>query len=108
MDLMKEAHRCEIEEKEEQIDQLNEKMDILNARLLGIRQEHGLITAEDDYSSKEGFAELQREYGAFRRFFDAQWKQAKKSIRKKAIWSGIAVAKDKSDSDKSTKSADDK
>ncbi len=107
MEQMKEAHRSAIEAKQEQIEQLNEKIDLLNARLLGIRQKHGLISAEDDFSSKEGFAELEREYAAFRRFFDVQWKQAKKRIRKKMLWSSGVTAEDKSKSDMSTNGSDD-
>jgi len=82
-----EQHRRLMEEKQAQMDAIEEKLTFTAAQLHGIRQEHGLITAEDDYSSKERFAELEREYAAFGKFFDGQWKSAKRSIRKRSLWS---------------------
>lgn len=86
MEQMKEAHHRALEEKQEQMMQLEEEMSFVQAQLHGLRQKDGLMTAEDDYSSKERFAELEKEYAAFRRFFDDQWKQTKKKIRKKTLW----------------------
>ena len=44
------------------------------------------LTDMEDMSSKEGFLELEAEYKAFKRYFDSQWKKAKKEIRKKELW----------------------
>ena len=74
-------------EKQEAIDHLKDDMTFLQAQLHGLRQKNGLITNADDFSSKEQFHELEKEYEAFRRFFDDQWKHTKKAIRKKTLWS---------------------
>lgn len=36
--------------------------------------------------TKEAFAELEKEYEAFRRFYEHQWKLTKKQIRKEQLW----------------------
>lgn len=77
-----EAHAQAIAEKQRQFDEIEEKLFYTAAQLHGLRQEHGLITDEDDFSSKERFAELEREYSAFQKFFSQQWKTTKKKIRK--------------------------
>ena len=38
------------------------------------------------FLSKEAFARLEAEYAAYTRFFEQQWKQAKKQIRKDLLW----------------------
>ena len=82
-----------MEEKQRQIEEVEEKLTVASARLLGIRQEHGLITPEDDFRSKERFEELEQEYAAFQKFFSEQSKSAKKQIRKQSLWSKFVERK---------------
>lgn len=89
MQQMKETHRRLMDEKQRQIEEIEEKLTVTSARLLGVRQEHGLITPDDDFTSKERFLELEQEYAAFQKFFAGQWKSAKKQIRKQSLWSKL-------------------
>ena len=82
----REAHNRAMEKKQEQMDALEDQLTFVRAQLHGLRKKNGLIAEEDDYSSREMFAELEKEYAAFRRFFEGQWKQTKKNIRKNTIW----------------------
>ena len=56
------------------------------AQLHGLREQYGLTTDEEDYTNKERFLELEQEYAAFKKFFEKEWGQTKKSIRKKILW----------------------
>ena len=53
------------------------------AQLHGLREQYGLTTDEEDYTSKERFLELEQEYASFQAFFEKQWGQTKKSIRRR-------------------------
>ena len=55
------------------------------AQLRGIRYQQGLMTPDDDYSSKELLLQLEKERAAFDKMFASQWKKAKKTIRKRAF-----------------------
>lgn len=41
---------------------------------------------DEQCRTREGFAELEKEYEAFRRFYERQWKLTKKQIRKEQLW----------------------
>ena len=43
------------------------------------------VMEDNDFTSKEGFALLEAEYYAFKRFYDAQWKLAKARIRREKL-----------------------
>jgi len=64
---------------------LAEKYHLLSARSHAKQAKDGVSDMEDMFS-KESFSELEAEYKAFKRYFDAQWKKAKKDIRKKELW----------------------
>ena len=40
---------------------------------------------DEAFYTKESFAQLEAEYDAFRRFFQKQWKIARKQIRKEQL-----------------------
>ena len=42
--------------------------------------------AMEDCSSREAFEALEAQYKAFGRFYDRQWKLARKKIRKDTLW----------------------
>lgn len=54
-------------------------------QLRGLRLEHGLDVGED-YTTKEKFNELEKEYEAFLKYFKNQWKLTKKQIRMSLLW----------------------
>ena len=80
---------AELEEKSQALDRAKAENDeariFAQAQLHGLREQHGLISPEEDYTSKERFLELEKEYEAFQKFFEKQWGQTKKSIRKKIL-----------------------
>lgn len=68
--------------------QLAEQYHLQAARLHALQQQKRLPPspdAEEDFTSKEGFALLEAEYSAFKRFYDAQWKLAKARIRREKL-----------------------
>lgn len=65
---------------------LVEKNRFLSAELNAIRYRNGLLKPCDDYTSKERFEELEREFLAFNDFFKKQWQKTKKQIRKLILW----------------------
>jgi len=78
--------REEVGKLREDRDKNNEERLSYLAQLHGLRQKHGLITKEDDFSSKERFNELEQEYAAFVQLFKKQWNITKKKIRKDILW----------------------
>ena len=58
---------------------------LVEAQLHGLRQRYGLIPPEEDYTSKEFFMELEREFDAFEEFLQTQWRSTKKRIRKEIL-----------------------
>lgn len=65
---------------------LAEQYRLLNARNHALAERQGNPLSEEPHYTKESFAELEAEYEAFKRFFDRQWKIAKKQIRKEQLW----------------------
>lgn len=76
------SRSAELEEEHERI--LSERT-LMQAQLHGLRQQHGLITDEEDFTSKERFMELEAEFKAFEQLFETQWKYTKKRIRKEIL-----------------------
>jgi hypothetical protein len=64
---------------------LSEEKKICEARLKGVREQFGLMTDADDFTERETFCELETEFAAFKRFYNRQWKQTKKKIRKSIL-----------------------
>ncbi len=65
---------------------LVEKNTFLSAELNAIRYRNGLLKPCEDYTSKERFEELEREFLAFNDFFKKQWQKTKRKIRKLILW----------------------
>ena len=64
---------------------LEERKVVAEARLNALRVEHGLYSAFDDFSSRAKMNELETQYNTFRKYYKAEWKQAKKAIRKETF-----------------------
>ena len=67
-------------------DELEERKIMISAELHGLRKKCGYKGDAEDYTSKERLDELEKEYIAFIRFFNGEWKKTKKSIRKELLW----------------------
>ena len=80
----KDAALAKIKEKDERIAELEAKVDELNAQLLAIKAGDGEGKLPD-MSSDEGFHALERQKKAFDAYYEAQWKKAKKNIRKEVF-----------------------
>ena len=50
-----------------------------------MRNQHGLIGENEDFTSEENFVEIEHQLDVFISFFKKQWGITKKSIRKKAF-----------------------
>ena len=79
----KQEYEDALAEKQKEYDALEERRLATAAQLRAVRFEHGLMTPEEDYSSKEMLMELERERKAFQKLFASQWKSAKKQIRQR-------------------------
>ena len=64
-----------------------------------MRIAQGLMTPSTDYSSRERFVELEREFEAFQRFFKGQWKITKKEIKREVYAESRAKTKQEDNSD---------
>ena len=67
-------------------DSLDKQKTLLSAELHAVRQMHGMISASEDYTSKERFNELERELEALEQMFNEQWGHTKKRIRRDVLW----------------------
>ncbi len=69
----------------EELRALDELQAITAAKLNGLKKESGLYEGGEDYVSREGFDEIERQYKHFKAFFKEQWRLTKKDIRKKYL-----------------------
>ncbi len=70
---------------ESRVKAVKEELVFVRGELDGIRAREGLLTPSQDYTSRERFKELEREYEAFHKFFTEQWQFTKKEIRKNIL-----------------------
>ena len=82
IDTMTKTHAEELDRKNEQIDDLEQKSAFDRARLHALSEMHGIPVADADPHTKESFGELEKERLAFEKYFNARWKQTKKQIRR--------------------------
>lgn len=68
---------------------------LAEARLNAMRRQYNLIAADEDYSDKTSFDEIEKQYEAFKKFFNEEWKSAKKRIRKEVLTRENIKAKSK-------------
>jgi hypothetical protein len=65
---------------------IEESYHLTQAQLHGLRQQYNLIPDSEEYTSKEQFLQLEKEFAAFEKFLKKQWKPTKKRIRKDILW----------------------
>lgn len=83
---MEESYLSLDKEKSEEINSLRREKQLAIAEYNAIRVQTGKLEVSDDYTTKERFDELEREFEAFNQFFKAEWKRTKRAIRKKLLW----------------------
>lgn len=74
----------------------NEKEEkaLLSARYKALCLRYGEMVDDKDYTTKSGMDELEKEYLAFKRFFDKEWSKTKKRIRLDMLGSVKEIIKD--------------
>ncbi len=86
----------ELNELKQQYKSLEQQKAISDARLNAIRSEYGLMTEQDDFSTREATDEIEHQYRAFKKFFRTEWKQTKKKIRNE-VFAGFTFKNAKKD-----------
>lgn len=64
---------------------LEEQKIFCDARIHAYMYKNGEFTPEHNFTSKEQFQMLEKEYASFQKFFDGEWKKTKKQIRKELL-----------------------
>lgn len=82
-ELMRDELTAKIRLLEDEIARLDEEKKYAKAQYLALKNQRGLITNEDDFTSKERFKELELEMMAYKKLFKEQWKKTKVKIREK-------------------------
>lgn len=59
---------------------LEEEKTLAEARLNALRSEYGLMTAEDDFTSREKSGEIEHQYKVFKKFYRTEWRKTKRKI----------------------------
>lgn len=59
---------------------------LMRGQLNGLRHKYGLLPDNEDFTTKERFEELEKEFAAFYDLFEGEWKKARKRIRKDILW----------------------
>ena len=75
----------EISKLNNELNLLNDKYNIAMAQVHALKFELGKENNED-FTTREGFLELEREFEFFNKFFKKEWKNTKKAIRKQLLW----------------------
>lgn len=70
-----------IRENDEEVQRIREDKDVILACFNSLRNEHGLITVDNDFTTKMKFEELEAQYNAFKKLFKNEWKKTKRKIR---------------------------
>jgi len=73
----------EIEELGKQLINLKEEKDYSKAQYDAVKAQHGLLSKEDNYTSKEKFNQLEQEMKAYQKFYKIQWKETKLKIKQR-------------------------
>lgn len=58
---------------------------MLEGRINALKFEQAGGAEQEEFTTEEGFDEIERQYQAFKRFFKTEWKAAKKQIRKEFL-----------------------
>ena len=93
MKLHRLAYKAKIKECDERVTkaeteaaELREKYTVTHAKLLAQKKMNGTIASEGDFTEKDKFEELEKEYLALSKLIEEEWKKTKKRIRKRVLW----------------------
>lgn len=93
-----EAHRAAMAEKEKEVEEstrrtaeAEDRRALSEGRLNALRFEQGLTAPQDDFTSEEGFGELEHQYAVFQVLFRGQWKKARRRIRRE-VWKATVAS----------------
>ncbi|MBQ8433091.1 MAG: DUF2357 domain-containing protein [Clostridia bacterium] len=78
--------RTATEEQVQESERLREEQLLLRAQLHAQKQINGSIAEEGDFTDRQRFEELEREYEALGALLKGQWKKTKKKIRERILW----------------------
>lgn len=81
----KDAGLQRIKEMTAEYEALLEEKRVCEARIKALRSAQGEEIGEDEYTDKESFDELEREFAAFTKFYQSKWGKTKKKIRKNLL-----------------------
>lgn len=83
------AVTAECEEKvvraEGELSQLREEHTLTCAELLAQKQLNG-VQSDEDFTERERFEQLEREYEALGKLLEGEWKKTKRKIRRRVLW----------------------
>lgn len=68
-----------------EIEALSDKLNICSAELHACKTQLNMEMGED-FTTREGFLQLENEFNYFYQFFKQEWKKTKKKIRKELLW----------------------
>ena len=91
--------RAKVSELETAMAEIIEAKRLCEARYLALKYKEGKLDAEDIYTSREDFYELEAEYESFTKFFKEEWRRTKKQIRRDLL--NVKNFKDKDGQDRS-------
>jgi len=80
----------------EREEMINEKR-LMTAQLYALRCEKGVSASEQDFTLKDNFDELEREFEVFKKFYRKEWNKTKRSIRRSVLQSIKESDSDESD-----------
>ena len=81
----KQLHEHDCSVLNEQLENEKNTKTLLKAELHGLRNKKGLISDEEDFTSKEKFNELEEEFLALENLLKTKWKVTKKQIRQDVL-----------------------
>ena len=82
---LSESSQAEIDSLNKELELLKDKYNVAMAQVHALKFELGKENNED-FTTREGFLELEREFEFFNKFFKKEWKNTKKAIRKQLLW----------------------
>ena len=90
IDTMRETHKNEketyeqiVESLEDNVAQLHDEKKFANAQYTALMKQQGLLSEDEDFTSKHRFKQLEEEMTAYKKLFKEQWKKAKAQIRER-------------------------
>ena len=85
IDLQMKALNDQIQTLEAEKQKIIEEKILAEGKLKAMRAKNSDLTDEDDYTEKESFDELEKEFESFKKFYESQWSKTKKKIRKNSL-----------------------